>query len=72
MIFKKIDALAKKRVPFLFISDFLAQNIEVIPLDELSSHNIEFCIDENYLYKKHERVFRNKKEEFDSYKKKFD
>ncbi len=71
MTFKHINSLGYERRPFLFISDFLAQNIEVIPLDELEQHDIEFCIDENYIYKKHVKVFRNKKEEFDSYKIKF-
>ena len=72
MTFKDINSLGKERKPFLFISDFLAQKIEVIPLDELEQHDIEFCIDENYIYKKHARVFRDKIEEFDSYKTKFD
>ncbi len=72
MTFKHLNSLGKRRRPFLFISDFLAQNIEVIPLDEISKHDIEFCIDENYIYKKHNRVFQKKALDFESYKKKFD
>ncbi len=71
MTFNELNKLAKKREPFLFISDFLAQKIEVIPLNELSSHNIEFCIDENYTYKQHNEVFKKEAQNFDEYKKKF-
>ncbi|EDZ61895.1 para-aminobenzoate synthase, component I [Sulfurimonas gotlandica GD1] len=72
MTFKHLNALGKKRKPFLFISDFLAQNIEVILLDELSSQDIEFCIDENYIQKKHGHSFKKEAVGFESYKKKFD
>jgi len=72
MTFKFLNSLGKQRRPFLFISDFLAKNIEVIPLDELNKYDIEFCIDEDYIYKKHNRVFKKKSIEFESYKKKFD
>ena len=72
MTFESLNSLGKARKPFLFISDFLAKNIEVIPLDELHKHDIEFSIDEEYVYKKHAKVFKNKKEEFASYSKKFD
>ena len=72
MTFKDINALGKKRKPFLFISDFLAQNIEVIPLDELHSYDIEFRVDENYLHKKHGHSFKKEAVGFESYKKKFD
>jgi len=71
-MFKYLNSLGKERKPFLFISDFLAQNIEVIPLEELNKNNIEFTIDENYVYKKHNKVFQKKAKNFESYKKKFD
>ncbi|MEA1892786.1 MAG: aminodeoxychorismate synthase component I [Campylobacterota bacterium] len=72
MSFEVLNSLAKKRKPFLFISDFLAQNVEVIPLDELSKYDIEFCIDENYRYQKHNKTFVKKEQSFDDYKEKFD
>nr|WP_321266570.1 aminodeoxychorismate synthase component I [uncultured Sulfurimonas sp.] len=72
MTFEHLNELGKKRVPFLFISDFLAQNIEAIPLDKLSNHDIEFCIDENYAKTKHNEFFKKEAISFDAYKKKFD
>lgn len=72
MTFKHLNALGNKKKPFLFISDFLAQNIEVIPLDELLFHDIEFCINEDYVHKKHKNFFKKDVIEYESYKKKFD
>lgn len=71
MTFKDINSLGKKREPFLFISDFLAQNIEVIPLDELPLHDIEFCINENYEHKKHKNFFKKDSIKYENYEKKF-
>jgi para-aminobenzoate synthetase component 1 len=71
-MFKYLNSLGRERKPFLFISDFLAQNIEVIPLDELSSHDIEFCINEDYTHKKHKQFFQKDDIGYESYKKKFD
>ncbi len=71
MKFEDLNALGRKRKPFLFISDFLAKNIEVIPLDELHLHDIDFCIDDNYIYKKHNYTFEKKPQNFDEYKQKF-
>ena len=72
MTFKDINSLGKKREPFLFISDFLAQNIEVIPLSELKSHDIEICINEDYTHKKHKNFFKKDIIKYEDYKKKFD
>jgi para-aminobenzoate synthetase component 1 len=72
MKFEHLNSLGKKREPFLFISDFLAQNIEVIPLDELKNHDIEFCIDENYQSNKHNQTFKKQAINFKEYKNKFD
>ncbi|MBL0709318.1 MAG: aminodeoxychorismate synthase component I [Sulfurimonas sp.] len=75
MTFEEVNYLGKKRVPFLFISDFLAKNIVVIKLEELHLHDIEFCIDENYIYKKHSKSFETtaqKLKNYHKYKKKFD
>ncbi len=72
MTFKYLNSLGEQRKPFLVISDFLAKNIDVIPLDGLSEYDIEFSIDENYNYKNHQETFKKKEEDFKSYKKKFD
>ncbi|WP_321779117.1 aminodeoxychorismate synthase component I [Sulfurimonas sp.] len=72
MTINELNRLAKDRVPFLFISDFLAQNIKVIPLNELYLHDIDFCIDENYKYKKHSEFFEKESTDFNSYKEKFE
>lgn len=70
MTFNEINNLAKKRIPFLFISDFKAQNLKVIPLDELE--DIEFCIDENYSQTEHEHFLKKAPFPHAEYKKKFD
>jgi len=72
MIFKDINNLAKKRLPFLFISDFEAKKLKIIPLDELKNHDIEFCIDENYIQLQHECFLKKYPIEFKKYKTKFD
>ena len=72
MKFEVVNKLAKAKRPFLFISDFLAKNIKVIPLDELDKHDIEFCIDAEYSYKKHNHFFTPKPIAFSKYKKQFD
>ena len=76
MSFELLNFLGSKRKPFLFISDFEARKIEVIPLDELLHHDIEYCIDKNYYLKdKTSFLDKNLKKipfDFNSYKKKFD
>ena len=72
MSFEDVKLLASRREPFLFISDFKAQNIEVIPLDKLKESDIEFEINENYSYKEHPHNFKISPVEFSSYKEKFD
>jgi para-aminobenzoate synthetase component 1 len=71
MTFDDLNALGKQREPFLFISDFKAQNLEVFLLKDLHKHDVEFCIDENYSYKKHEHTLIKTQLDFKSYKKKF-
>ncbi|MCD4668655.1 MAG: aminodeoxychorismate synthase component I [Sulfurimonas sp.] len=70
MTFNDINNLAKKRIPFLFISDFEAQNLQAIPLSELD--DIEFFIDENYSQKKLEHFLKKTPLPHAEYKKKFD
>ena len=72
MIFKKINLLAKERIPFLFISDFEAKNLKIIPLDELEKEDIEFEIDENHTIFKHQHYLQKYPLTFKNYKQKFD
>ena len=72
MSFKRINSLASKREPFLFISDFEAKNIEVIPLNELESEDIEFTIDASYIASEHPHRLRFSDIDFREYKKKFE
>jgi len=72
MIFNDINSLGKKREPFLFLSDFKAQNIEVILLNELENHDIEFKIQNNYKKIVHPYSFKTTPISFSKYKKKFD
>lgn len=72
MTFDDINSFGKRREPFLFISDFKAQNLKVIPLGELEASDIEFCIDENYQVKEHVDFLEKNGINFNEYKKKFD
>jgi len=72
MTFEDINTLGKKKEPFLFISDFKAKNIEVIPLNKLEELDIEFTIDENYSHKKHPHHFNKEPVDFASYASKFE
>ncbi|DAB27413.1 MAG TPA: aminodeoxychorismate synthase component I, partial [Sulfurimonas sp. UBA10385] len=72
MTFDDLNSFGKRKEPFLFISDFKAQNLIVIPLNEIESHDIEFCIDENYPIKLHVDFLEKKAVSFSEYKKKFD
>ncbi len=68
----KLNNFGKLRKPFLFISDFEAKEIVVIPLDELKNYDVEYSIDEHYAYKKHPYTLKKTPINFDEYKKKFD
>jgi len=72
MNFEKVNTLAKEGIAFLFISDFKAEHIEVIPLDVLHEHDIEYCISQEYIYKEHKHVLKKSPLDFFTYKKKFD
>lgn len=72
MTFEYLNSLGAKREPFLFIVDFKAQNIIASALCELQANDIEFCIDENYLFKEHEDFLEKYPLAFHEYKKKFD
>lgn len=70
MTFNDINSLGAQRKPFLFISDFKAQNLKVIPLDSLE--DIEFNLNENYSTTPHSFVLQKSPIDFQSYTKKFD
>ena len=71
MSFSRMNALGKEREPFLFISDFKAEHIEVIALKDLDKHNIHYSIDENYTYKEHTHFLEKSLLSFESYEEKF-
>jgi para-aminobenzoate synthetase component I len=68
----KLNYLGKLREPFLFISDFEAKKLIVVPLDKLEEHDIEYTIDEDYVYKEHPHGLKITPICFDHYKEKFD
>ncbi|QSZ42462.1 aminodeoxychorismate synthase component I [Sulfurimonas aquatica] len=72
MKFSDLNSLGKRREPFLFITDFKAENLEVILLKDLESSDIDFCIDENFLHKKHDNKLEVQVIDFTQYKKKFE
>lgn len=72
MTFEDINSLGALREPFLFIIDFKAQNIVLLPLDKLSQNDIEFDINEKYTLISHEDFLQKEGVSFDIYKKKFD
>ena len=72
MSFEKLNYLGKRREPFLFISDYKAQKLIVIPLDKLDKNDIEFCIKESNLQSLHTHKIDKYPISFKEYKKKFD
>lgn len=72
MTFKDLNTLAKEKTPFLFITDFKAQKLEIILLDELKKHDIEFCINGNYTFDEHENRLQKTPLSLTNYKIKFD
>ena len=71
MSFAQANALGKRREPFLFLSDFLAENVEVIPLCALEENGIKFSINENYIYCEHPHKLDTQPIDFLEYKGKF-
>ena len=72
MIVERLNTLGKQREPFLFIVDFKAQHIELIPLKDLNSCDIEYSIDATYQKSFHVKSFEKFPYDFESYKKRFD
>jgi len=71
MDFEFLNSLGKRREPFLFISDFKAQKLEVILLKDIEASDVEFCIDENYTYKEHTHSLHTTPIDFKKYSGKF-
>ena len=71
MTFDCLNFLGSKRKPFLFICDFKAQNLEIICADKLKENDIEFSIDADFIYEKHDFVLKKTSFDFDDYKEKF-
>jgi len=71
MTIKDINNLGKTRTSFLFVSDFKAENIEVIPLSELPLYDVEFKIESNYKKNLHPFSFKTTPIPFSNYQKKF-
>ena len=72
MSFEQINILAKQRKPFLIISDFKGERVEVVLFEDLQKADIEFCIDEKYDYVQHPHTLQTNPIDFAEYKKKFD
>jgi len=71
MSFEKLNTLGKKRTPFVFISDFKGEKIEVFEYSELQKNDIEFVITQDYTYKKHPHSLITQVVSFEEYTKKF-
>jgi len=67
-----LNTLGKKREPFLFISDFKAQNVEIILLKDLDKYDVDVAINEYFIYKKHSHVLNIEPIDFDEYAIKFE
>jgi len=72
MNFEKLNALGRKKKPFIFICSYDAKELIVIPLDELELHDVEYCIDENYTNTIHEINLEKFPIDYIEYKIKFD
>ncbi|WP_428737756.1 aminodeoxychorismate synthase component I [Sulfurimonas sp.] len=72
MGFETINAYAKAKIPFLFVTDFKGENIDVFPLENLAKHDIEFEIDHNHIYKQHPHFLKKKPTNYEDYLSKFD
>ena len=72
MGFDTLNSLARDRIPFLFISDFKAKDVKVIPIDELQNSDIEFCFEDNYTYKSYENKIQKSPLSYEEYRQKFD
>ncbi|PNV84209.1 MAG: aminodeoxychorismate synthase component I [Sulfurimonas sp.] len=72
MTFDDLNSFGKRKEPFLFISDFKAQNLKIIPLSELEQNDVEYRIEKKYTPKLHPDFLDKSALPFELYKKKFD
>ena len=72
MNFSDLNTLGKQRKPFLFISDFKAQKLEVILLEDLEKEDVEFCINENHHHIEHSHYLKTNSIKFQNYQEKFE
>ncbi|MFK5936955.1 MAG: aminodeoxychorismate synthase component I [Sulfurimonas sp.] len=69
--FDDLDRLGSQRKPFLFISDFKAQRLEVFEPKDLINEDIEFSINQNYTYQEHSHYLKLQPVTLKSYSEKF-
>ena len=69
---EKIDSLCASSTPFIVISDFEGERLEVYTLDEVKKAGIEFAIDHNFQPKQHSLKLQKNPVSFSSYKEKFE
>ena len=72
MTFSDINTLAKQRKPFLFISDFKAENLKVVLLKNLLEEDVEFQIEKKSSLNNSIKPLKKYPQSFEKYKKKFD
>ena len=71
MSFEQINVLARQKKPFLFLSDFKGEKVEVVLLEDLQEADIEFSINETYNYVQHPHKLQTLPINFAEYEKKF-
>ncbi len=71
MTFDDLNLLGSQRKPFLFVSDFKAQRVELFEPQDLPNEDIEFSINHNYTYKEHPHLLKRTPLSFENYSKKF-
>ena len=71
MSFEQINVLARQKKPFLFLSDFKGEKVEVVLLEDLQEADIEFSINETYNYVEHPHKLQTLPINFAEYEKKF-
>ena len=71
MSFEELNKLGSQRIAFLFVCDFKAQNIEVVPLKDIQNSDISYAINENYAFHTHPHALKKIPVPFVEYEKKF-
>lgn len=71
-MFERLTALAVKRTPFLFYTDFKAERLHIYTLDELEANDIAFTFDEKMVNTHEPTPFKSSPISFRRYQRKFD